>query len=84
MGRDWDENGGKGTENKKHKWYIENRQGEVKNSVGNGDTKELSCTIHGHELRWGNDGGKGCTGWRGIKGRKKCDNCNSIINKIYF
>ena len=53
MGRDWEENGGKGTENKKHKWYIENRQGEVKNSVGNGDTKELSCTIHGHELRWG-------------------------------
>ena len=22
-------------------------------------------------------------GWRGIKRRKKWDNCNSIINKIY-
>ena len=25
---------GKGTENKQHKWQIENRQGEGKNSVG--------------------------------------------------
>ena len=37
---------------------------------------------HGHELvegmlRWG-------TGWRGIKGRKKWDNYNSVMNKIYF
>ena len=28
-------------------------------------------------------GGRGCTGQRGIKGGK-WDNCNSIINKIYF
>ena len=28
--------------------------------------------------------GGGGAGWRGIKGRKKWDNCNSIINKIYF
>ena len=27
-----------------------------------------------------NDGGRGGAGWRGIKGRKKWDNCNSIIN----
>ena len=39
---------------------------------------------HGHELRWGNDSGRGGTGWRGIKERKKWDNCNSIINKIYI
>ena len=26
----------------------------------------------------------GGTGRRGIKGREKWDNCNSIINKIYF
>ena len=32
--------------------------------MGNGKTKELICTIHGHELRWG-------AGWREIKGRKK-------------
>ena len=38
---------------------------------------------HGHELRWGNDGGR-ATEQTGIKGRKKRDNCNSIINKIYF
>ena len=28
-------------------------------------------------------GGRGFAGWRGIKGGK-WDNCNSIINKIYF
>ena len=26
--------GGKGTENKKHKWQVENRHGEGKNSIG--------------------------------------------------
>ena len=45
-------------------------RGRVKNSMGNGEAKELTCMIHGHELRWRNDGGKGDTGWRGIKGRK--------------
>ena len=35
-----------------------------------GEAKELICMIHGHELRWGNDGGRGGTGQRGIKGRK--------------
>ena len=28
-------------------------RGEVKNSMGNGEAKELICTTHGHELRWG-------------------------------
>ena len=28
-------NGGKGTGNKKHKWKVQNRQREVKNSIGN-------------------------------------------------
>ena len=32
---------GKGTGHKKHKWQVENRQGEVKNSMGNGEAKEL-------------------------------------------
>ena len=27
--------------------------GEVKNSIGNGEAKELICTTHGHEQRWG-------------------------------
>ena len=39
---------------------------------------------HGHELRWGNAGEWEYTGQRGIKGRKKWDNCNGIINKIYL
>ena len=52
--------------------------------MGNGEAKELIFMTHGHELRWGNDGGRVGTGWRGIKGRKKWDNCNSIINKIYL
>ena len=53
--------------------------------MGNGEAKEFECIIHGHELRWGNDSGAGgVTEQRGIKGRKKWDNSNSIINKIYF
>ena len=40
--------GGEGTENKQHKWQVENRQEEVKNSIGNGETKELICMTHGH------------------------------------
>ena len=43
---------------------MENRQREGKNSVGNVEAKELISMTHGHELRWGNDGG------RGIKGRE--------------
>ena len=35
------ENGGKVTGNKKHKWQAQNRQGEVKNSIGNGEAGEL-------------------------------------------
>ena len=33
---------GKGTENKQHKWQVENRQGEGKNSVGNVEAKVSS------------------------------------------
>ena len=46
-------NGGKGTGNKKHKWQVENRQGEVKNSIGNVEAKELICITHGHVLQGG-------------------------------
>ena len=42
---------GKGTENKQHKWQVENRQGEGKNSIGNVEAKELICMTHGHELK---------------------------------
>ena len=50
------ENGGKGTANKQHKWQVENRQGEVKNSIQNVEGKELICMTHGHELQGGNVG----------------------------
>ena len=76
--------GGKDTGNKKHKWQVHNRQGKVKNSMENEEAKELIFMTHGHELRQGNNGGRAGTGWRGMKGRKKWDNYNSIINKIYF
>ena len=33
---------------------TKNRLGGVKNSTGNVEAKELICTTHGHELRWGN------------------------------
>ena len=35
---------------------------EVRNSIGNGEAKELICTTHVHELRWGNAGGRGVQG----------------------
>ena len=73
--------GGKGTENK---WSVQNRQGEVKNSVGNGGTKQLICTTHGHELRGWECQSEGWYKTEGIKGTKKLYNYNSIINKIYF
>ena len=60
--------GGKGTENKQHKWQVENRQGEGKNSIGNVEAQELICMTHGHELQGGNVGGRGCAGWSGAKG----------------
>ena len=53
---------GKLTENKQHKWQVEHRQGEVKNSIGNVDTKELICTTHGHELKGWNAGREGVQG----------------------
>ena len=75
--------GEKGIGNKKHKWQRQNRQGEVKNSIGNGEAKELTYMIHGYELRRGTLVAGGCT-VEGNKGEKKWDNYNNIINKIYF
>ena len=49
----------KGT-GKQYKWQVQNRQGDVMNSIRNGEAKELIYMIHGHELRaGGNDGGSG-------------------------
>ena len=51
QGGGWGSIGGKGTESKKHKWQAQNRQEEVKNSIGNGEAKERICMTHGHEPR---------------------------------
>ena len=44
------ENRGKGTGNKTHKWQVQNRQGEIKNNIGNGEAKELIYMTQRHEL----------------------------------
>ena len=80
-GRGKGENEGKGTGDKKHNWQVQNRQGDVKNSTGNGEAKDLICMTHRHELRGGLLEGKGVLGGGGR--RKNWDNSNSIINKIY-
>ena len=51
---------------------------------GNGEAKELICMTCGHEPRWGNAGGRGGFWAEGSKEEKKWDNCNSIINQMYF
>ena len=33
--------------------------GKVKNSIGNGEAKELVWMTYGHELRWKNASGRG-------------------------
>ena len=59
---------GKGTENTQHKWQVENRQGEGKNSIGNVEAKELISMTHGHELQVGNVRGRGWAGWSEVGG----------------
>ena len=66
---EWErERGGKGTENKQHKWQVENRQGEGKNSVENVEAKELINMTHGHELQREKVGGREWAGWSGVRG----------------
>ena len=63
------ENGGKNAEIKKYKLVGTEQAGDVKNSIGNEEAKELMCVTHGCELRGaGNEG-------------KNWDTYNSIINK---
>ena len=63
------ENGEKGTGNKKHSWYVQNRQEGVKYSMGNVEAKELICTTNGHKLRRGLLDGRGLPS-RGVQRRK--------------
>ena len=65
VGRRWGRIRGKGTGNKKHSKEAQDKQREVKNSMGNGEAKELICITHGHELRGGGmqvEGGVQCGG----------------------
>ena len=41
---------------------LKNRQGEGKNSIGNVEAKGLTCNTHGHELKGGTVGRRGCGG----------------------
>ena len=64
VGRGKGEKGRKGTGIKEHNWQVQNRQGDIKNSIGNGEAKEFICMTHGHEQRgkgdcWREGGAKG-------------------------
>ena len=48
-------------------WLVQNSQGDIKNSTGNGVANK--CVTHGHELRRELPEGMGVTGWRGAKGK---------------
>ena len=51
---------------------VGRKSGEVGNTIGNGEAKELTCMTHGHELRGEMlEGGRGDAGWREDKGEKK-------------
>ena len=56
-----------------------------KNIVGSGEAKKLVCTTHGRKLRGGGMlEGMVVPGRGRLRGEKKWDNCNSIINKLYL
>lgn len=52
------ENVGEGTGKKKHKCWVQNRQGQFK-IVWEMRSHRLICMIHGHELSGGTREGKG-------------------------
>ena len=62
------EKGAIGMGNKQNKWQVENRQEEVKNSIGNVEAKQFICKTHGHELKGGECWWEGGAGQNGIKG----------------
>ena len=51
--------------------------------MGNAEAKEFICATHGHGLRGSGMQAGGCR-VKGNKGGGEWDNCNSIINKIYY
>ena len=52
---------------------AQNRQGEVKNSIGNGEAKELIYTTSGHELSGGGECSRGQGTGTGDKGDNKIE-----------
>ena len=50
--------GGRGERLGKKVQGVRSVNGRHKIDRGNGEAKELICTTHGHELRWGNAGGR--------------------------
>ena len=48
-----EETGGKCSGTKKYKLVGREQTGDVKNSIGNGEAKELICMTHRYELRGG-------------------------------
>ena len=80
------QNGGKGTENQKHKWQVQNR-GRLR--IIQEMEKPKNVYVQSMDMNQGDrsTGGRGGTVWKGVKGRKKWDSCNSTINilsRIYF
>ena len=65
-----EENGWKGTENRKDNRQVQNRQGEVKKVQEMEKPKNLYVQSMDMNWRWGNGGGWGDTGRRGCKGIK--------------
>ena len=47
--------------------YKIDREEVKNNSIGNVEAKELLCTTHGHELRWG----VGNVGWGSVQDREE-------------
>ena len=74
---------GKGTGKKKHNWQASSRWGEVKNGRKQKTYRTYMYYGHGHKFKGGRCQRVGGAGWRVIEG-EKLENCNSIINKIYF
>ena len=58
--------------------------GNVKNSVGNGEAKDLIYMNHGHKLKGGFLEGKGGTGWKGDKGEIVPTEIAKSIKYIFF
>ena len=50
-------------------WQGQKRHGDVKNSIGNGEAKDLLCLTHGHELGEETAGGMGIPDKGGQSGK---------------